>query len=126
MSRNRRSERGEGQFGCLVGLVLLLVAGLVAYKLIPVKVKSAELRDTVVDEAKSAGRHSNAAMPKNITNNILTKAKQLELPVEEKDVKVTRTPNNYVRVEVTYTVPVQFPGFVYNWNFRHFYESPIF
>ena len=27
MTRNRR-ERGEGQFGCLVGLVLLLIAGL--------------------------------------------------------------------------------------------------
>ena len=37
MSRNRR-ERGEGQLGCLVGLVLLLIAGLIAYRLIPVKV----------------------------------------------------------------------------------------
>ena len=125
MSRNRR-ERGEGQFGCLVGLVLLLIAGLVAYKLIPIKVKSAEMRDAVIDEAKSAGRHSNALMVSNITKNLVNKAAQLELPIKESDVVVSRTANNYCRVEVKYTVPVQFPGFVYNWNFRHYYESPIF
>src|SRR5690349_17102817 len=105
LSRNRR-ERGEGQFGCLIGLILLLIAGVVAYKMIPVKVKSAEMRDAVIDEAKSAGRHPNAAMAGIIAKNLLNKAEQLELPVAEKDVKVTRTPNNYVRIEVTYTVPV--------------------
>ena len=56
MLSNRR-ERGEGQFGCLIGLVLLLVACVLAYKLIPVKVKAADMRETVVDEAKSAGQH---------------------------------------------------------------------
>lgn len=125
MSRNRR-ERGEGQFGCLVGLVLLLIAGLVAYKLIPVKVKTAEMRDAVVDEAKSAGRHSNERMAEIITKNLLEKAKQLELPVKPEDVHVERTQSSYVRIEVKYTVPVQFPGFTYNWNFRHYYENPIF
>lgn len=125
MSRNRR-ERGEGQFGCLVGLVLLLIAGLVAYKLIPVKVKTAEMRDAVIDEAKSAGRHQNEKMAEIITKNLLEKAKQLELPVKPEDVHVERTQNSYVKIEVKYTVPVQFPGFTYNWNFRHYYENPIF
>jgi hypothetical protein len=125
MSRNRR-ERGEGQFGCLVGLVLLLIAGLVAYKLIPVKVKSAEMRDAVVDEAKSAGRHQNERMSEIISKNLLEKAKQLGLPVKPEDVKVERTQSSYVRIEVKYSVPVQFPGFTYNWNFRHYYENPIF
>jgi len=125
MSRNRR-ERGEGQFGCLVGLVLLLIAGLVAYKLIPVKVKTAEMRDAVIDEAKSAGRHQNEKMSEIITKSLLEKAKQLELPVKPEDIHVERTQNSYVRIEVKYTVPVQFPGFVYNWNFRHYYENPIF
>jgi len=40
----RRSEAGEGKFGCLVGLILLAIAGMVTYKMIPVKVKAAELR----------------------------------------------------------------------------------
>jgi hypothetical protein len=120
MSRNRR-ERGEGQFGCLVGLVLLLIAGMIAYKLIPVKVKTADLRETVVDESKSAGRHNDRA----IMGNILAKAKQLDLPVAEQNVRINRA-NSYIRIEVTYTVPVPFPGYVYNWDFRHYAENPIF
>jgi len=120
MSRNRW-ERGEGRFGCLVGLVLLLCAGLIAYRLIPIKVKSADLRDTVVDESKSAGRHNDRV----IMANILNKAEQLELPVTKDDVKIRRA-NNYIRIEVKYTVPVEFPGYTYNWSFRHYYENPIF
>ena len=120
MSRNRR-ERGEGQFGCLVGLVLLLVAGLIAYRLIPIKVRTAELRDCVIDESKSAGRHNDKA----IMGNILAKADQLDLPVTEENVNVNRSAN-YIRIEVKYTVPVEFPGYVYKWDFRHYYENPIF
>jgi hypothetical protein len=120
MMRNRR-ELGEGKLGCLVGLVLLLAAGLVAYKMIPIKVKAAELRGTVVDEAKSAGRHND----KRIKESILVRARQLELPVTENDVMVARQ-SGMIRVEVTYVVPVEFPGYTYQWHFRHKAENPIF
>ncbi len=121
MVRNRRRELGEGQFGCLVGLVVLLIAGLVAYKMIPVKVKSAELRDTIVDEARSAGSRSD----KVIRESILFKAKQLELPVADENIDISRPAGN-IRVEVQYTVPVVFPGYTYNWKFHHKAENPIF
>ena len=120
MSGNRW-ERGEGRFGCLVGLVLLLAAGLVAYRMIPIKVKSADLRDTIVDESKSAGRHKD----KVIRKNILHKAEQIDLPLKESDIEIKRT-NTYIRIKVEYTVPVEFPGYTYNWEFRHSYENPIF
>jgi hypothetical protein len=120
MSR-KRSERGEGQFGCLVGLVLLLIAGLIAYKMIPVKVKSADLRDTVQDYAKSAGQFSDKA----IADAILTKAHTIGLPVSENDIQINRKPNE-IYVEVNYTVPVKFPGYTYYWKFQHKSENPIF
>jgi hypothetical protein len=120
MLRNRR-ERGEGQVGCLVGLVLLLAAALVAYKMIPVKVKTAEMRDAVVDEAKSAGQHND----KQMMASILDSAKRLELPVNEENVSIRRT-SDRISVEVEYVVPVNFPGYVYNWKFRHKAENPIF
>lgn len=120
MVRNRR-ERGEGRLGCLVGVIFLLVAGLVAYKMIPIKVKVADLRDTVQDEARSAGTRSD----KDILNSILAKAQQLELPVTEDNVKINRIPNS-IKIDVAYTVPVQFPGYTYNWKFRHQTDNPIF
>jgi len=120
MSRNRW-QRGEGQIGCLIGLVVLLIAGLIAYRLIPVKVRAAELRDTVIDESKSAGQHND----KQIKEAILYKARQLELPVNEQDVVVKRSAS-YIKIDVQYTVPVEFPGYVYKWNFKHHYENPVF
>lgn len=120
MLRNRR-ERGEGQMGCLVGLVFLLLAGLVAFKMIPVKVKAAELRDVVSDETRSAGQHNDARIRK----AILQKAEDLELPVSSEDVDISRRAG-MIRVRVQYVVPVEFPGYTYEWEFDHRVENPIF
>ena len=120
MLRNRR-ERGEGQFGCLVGIVFLLLAGLIAYKMIPVKVKAADLRDTIQDEARSAGQHNDA----HIRAAILSKANSLELPLSEDDIEISRVANS-IKIDVAYTVPVNFPGYTYNWKFRVKTDNPIF
>lgn len=121
MLRNRRHELGEGRLGCLFGLIVLLIAVLIAYKMIPVKVKSAEMRDTIIDEARSAGSRND----KIIMDAILFKAKQLELPITEDNVDISRPASN-IRIEVRYTVPIVFPGYTYNWNFHHKAENPIF
>lgn len=121
MRHRNRAERGEGQAGCLVGLIVLLLAIFIAYKLIPVKVKAADLRQTVIDEAKSAGSHGDDQIRK----QILAKAEQSKLPVTEDNVTISRYANS-IKVEVDYTVPVAFPGYTFNWHFHHTAENPIF
>ena len=120
MQRNRR-ERGEGQIGCLIGLVILLICGLIAYKMVPVKVKSAEMRDIVQDSARAAGTMNDGA----IRQAVLHKAQQLQLPIGENDIQVERE-RGEIRVEVSYTVPVTFPGYTYQWKFHHKAQNPIF
>jgi hypothetical protein len=119
--RRYRYQRGEGQGGCVVGLILLLIGIFIAYKLIPVKIKAAEMRQTVVDEAKMAGTRDNGR----IMTRILQKAEELRLPVTEKDVKINRG-NNQIRIDVNYVVPIDFPGYKYNWAFHHSADNPIF
>jgi len=119
--RRYRYQRGEGQGGCVVGIILLLIGVFIAFKLIPVKIKAAEMRQTVVDEAKMAGSRSDGRIMK----GILTKAEELRLPVTEKDVKINRG-NNQIRVDVSYVVPIDFPGYVFKWNFHHSADNPIF
>ena len=119
--RIRRRERGESQFGCLIGLILLGLAIFVAYKMVPVKVKAAELRQTVVDEAKSAGTHNDDR----IRGAILAKARDNKLPVTEDDIKIVRG-NGEITVNVTYTIPIVFPGYTYNWHLEHQATNPIF
>lgn len=116
-----RSQRGEGQLGCIVGLIFLVAAGYVAFKMIPIKVKAAELRQTVTDSARSAGTMNDAR----IRRAILSKARDLELPLKERDLEIRRA-NAIIKIEAEYTVPVEFPGYTYQWEFRHVAENPIF
>lgn len=120
MRRNRR-EAGEGNFGCLVGLIILLIGVFIAFKMIPVKVRAAELRQTIQDEAKSAGSHND----ERIMKAILAKAEEQDLPVTEDNVTLERK-NNQIYIDVEYTVPIKFPGYVYHWKQHHHYENPIF
>src|SRR5882762_2364330 len=119
--RKSRRERGESQFGCLIGLILLGLAIFIAWKMIPVKVKAAELRQVVVDEAKSAGTHNDDR----IRGAILTMAREDNLPVTEENIKIFRTTSE-ITVTVTYTVPIVFPGYTYNWHIEHSATNPIF
>jgi hypothetical protein len=119
--RKSRRERGESQFGCLIGLILLGLAIFVAWKMIPVKVKAAELRQTVVDEAKSAGTHND----ERIKAAILNKAREDNLPVTEENINIVRG-SGEISVTVTYTIPIVFPGYTYNWHLVHEARNPIF
>jgi hypothetical protein len=119
--RLRRRERGEGQLGCLVGLILLAIGVFVAWKMIPAKVRAAELRQTVVDEAKSAGTHNDGR----IRDVILNKAMENKLAVTEENIKVSRA-NSEITVDVDYVIPVEFPGFTYQWHQHHHAKNPIF
>ncbi|HEY2830500.1 MAG TPA: hypothetical protein VGJ88_10320 [Thermoanaerobaculia bacterium] len=120
MRRNRR-EAGEGNFGCIVGLVILVAAVFIAFKIIPVKANMADLRQTCVDEGKSAGQHSDAVIMK----AILAKADDEHLPVTEDNVTISRQTNT-ITIDVDYVVPVQFPGYTYQWHEHHHVENPIF
>lgn len=116
-----RRQSGEGQVGCIFALIILLIVVFIAFKLIPVKVKAAELRQTVIDSGKSAGFYNNARIRK----NIVAKAEEEGLPVTEKDIEIRRNSGS-IDIRVEYTVPVEFPGFVYQWHFVHHAANPLF
>jgi predicted membrane protein len=121
MRRRSRSQAGEGQFGCIFGLAILLIAVFFAYKIVPVKVKAAELRQVVVDEGKSAGTHND----EKIRKAILAEAEDQGLPVTDDDIEISRT-GNLIKIDVDYIVPIKFPGRTWEWHFHHSAENPIF
>jgi len=116
-----RRERGEGQFGCIVGLILLAVGVFIAYKMIPVKVKAADLRQEVQDDAKSAGMMND----ERIRASILSKAREDNLPVTDDNIKISRG-GGQITIVVDYVVPVEFPGYIYQWHIHNEQTNPIF
>ncbi|HUO84979.1 MAG TPA: hypothetical protein VM534_07695 [Thermoanaerobaculia bacterium] len=102
-------------------MLILLAAVFVAYKLIPVKVRSSELRQEVVDEAKSAALRTD----KQLRANIMSKAEDLDLPLQDQDL-IIRRGSGRISIEAEYVVPVEFPGYTYHWKFDHKAENPLF
>lgn len=119
--RASRRERGEGQFGCVVGLIVLVIGIFVAWKMIPVKVKAADLRQEVMDDAKSAGMMND----ERIRASILSKARENNLPVTDDNIKISRGANQ-ITIIVDYVVPIDFPGYTYQWHIHNEQSNPIF
>lgn len=120
--RKRIAERGEGNLGCILWLLVLGLAVMISMKAIPVKIASAELYDYMDEMARSAGVNTTAD---SVKKAILQRAADLKLPLDKDMVTVTRQ-GDRLRMRAEYTVPVEFPGYTYNWHFVHELDRPIF
>jgi hypothetical protein len=119
--RRRLEQAGDGKIGCFLWLVVLALVVLIAWKMVPVKLASAELYDFMVEQAKFGA----SAGAENIKKRVLLRAKELELPVTDKTLTVERL-GDRIRMRCSYVVPVEFPGYTYQWQFDHEVDRPIF
>lgn len=118
-----RAVRGDSKLGCIFWLALVIVGGLIAWKAVPVKVKSAELHDHMTDMAIFATRERSSEA---IKKNVLAKAKELGLPLDAKNLEVERSESR-ISLIADYTVVLEFPfGVDYEWKFHHEVDRPIF
>ncbi len=117
----RRRQAGDGYFGCILWALAFAAVALICYKAIPVKINTAELYDFMVEQAKFAG----TAPPDVLKKAILLKAKELEIPVDEKNLSIERI-GDRIRMKTKFTVPLEFPGYTYEWVFDWEIERPIY
>jgi hypothetical protein len=117
----RSRQAGDSKIGCILWILALGIAVMVAVKMLPIKLKSAELQDHMTEQAKFA----RGASVEGLQKAILHRASQLDLPVSEKDVQIQLT-RDRVKMDVKYTVPVEFPGYTYQWSFHHSVDRPIY
>lgn len=118
----RRSERGEGNLGCIFWLLAMGIVLLIAWKAIPVKLQSAELYDHMDEIAKFAARR---ATIEEIEKSILARAVELKIPLQKKDITVNKT-GQRIFMQIEYNIPLEFPGFTYQWHFKQTVDRPIF
>lgn len=111
----RNSQRGEGKLKSIIALAI--IAGIIYFmvKVIPVYVNNYELEDAMKSEARFASVNRRSA--EEVRNNIYAKIKELEIPARPEDIKIVPIGNNNVRITVTYTVVVDFPGYQMKLNF---------
>jgi hypothetical protein len=116
------SERGEGNFGCILWALVVVVVAYIAWMMVPVKIASAQLADFMEDQAKWGERYS----AERIEKTILAQAQELKLPLDPKKLHVERR-GDHLYMTAEYVVPVEFlGGYTYEWHFRHELDRPIF
>ena len=121
MLGRRKKQKGEGWLGCIVWALIILTIGLIAYRTIPVKIRSAQFYDSMVEQAKFADRNP----PTRIRQSLLRKAKELDMPLDPKNLKVERYGDN-IRMKAQYTITVELPFYSWDWEFRPEVDRPIF
>lgn len=122
MPRRRSVERGEGNLGCIVWMVLLAIGVLIAWKAVPVKVRSAEFYDYMDELSKFSAARATAD---GLRKGLMDRAEKLDIPLERKNIEIELS-RERVRMKVRYTIPVEFPGYTYNWDFEQEIDRPIF
>lgn len=117
----RLGARGEGRLGCILWLLALVGGAMVAVKAVPVKLTDVEFADFIDEQAQFSSRASG----EELTRRILTKAKELDIPLERKNLKVEKS-NTRVRIRCSYTVTLDFGVYAYDWTFEHDLDRPVF
>jgi hypothetical protein len=118
---SRRAEAGDSKIGCILWSLLLAIGVLAGVKMIPVKVKTSELYDFMVEQAKWSAN----ASEETVSRRIVEKGRELDLPFDQRQVKVEKL-NDRIRMQVGFTVPIEFPGYTYDWVFDLRVERPIY
>jgi len=115
----KTTQRGDVPLGCIVGLIVMGVAALIALKVIPIMIHVGDLQNTVQALADRSGRiEYNDAR---IVHDILIAAQQADLPVTKKDIKIERN-QAYTKIWVRFTMPIDFGVYTYIWN-KEIYEN---
>lgn len=115
-------RRGEGRIGLIIALIIIAVAVFVAYKIVPVKVKTYEFRDTMREEARMGSLRKSAEETMLV---LLDKAKELDLPITRENLVVNRSEKS-LSIKAKYTIVVDFKVYKYVWNFDQQEAAPLF
>ena len=119
--RRIQRERGEGKTGCLFWVLLLLVGGLVAAKLVPVEMKKMKLRDHMQELASTQGHRPQAFYEKEIGN----KARELGLTIPKDQIQVKKYENRII-MDVEFTVPIDLTVYQWDWTRKIHLAEDIF
>jgi hypothetical protein len=117
-----RGERGEGRLGTLFALVLVAVMIYLGFKVVPVMINSYAFKDFIEEEARFAAVRRD---DEEIRARVLSKARELELPITGEMIITERT-NARFDIAVRYSVPIVTPLYTYQYQRDEKVSSPLF
>ena len=119
----RRCERGGARFNFFVVALLIALAAYSAYNYAPVAYSAYRYKD-FMEETVNKAAYPPGQTGTWVEQQLRAAAKEYNVP-EDAQISVQRQ-DGRVAARVTWTRPVQLPGFVYQYNFDHTARSSGF
>ena len=119
----RLGERGGARFNFIVILVVIALAAYSAYNYVPVAYNAYLYKD-LMQELVNRAAYPPIKSNEWVAQQLRDAAKEYDLP-EDADIKV-QNENGRIVAHVTWTRPVQLPGYVYEYDFDHTVRSSGF
>ena len=110
-----RSAEGKGMSGCMIFIVVLFVAILIGFQIVPDYYSYASFESDVKTEASRAGAHS--LDEETIITDILDLARKNEVRLTRENIQVEHLAGQ-VFITVRYSVPKDFIGYQHKMQFE--------
>jgi hypothetical protein len=118
----RKSEQGGARLKFLIVAAIIIAIGYAGYQFIPILYQAYQIKDLMqhdVDTAVALGKS-----PAWIGEQLVKSAPDYGIPANA--VITPSQQDNRIQVRVQYSLPVEFPGYVYNYEFDHTAKSSTF
>jgi hypothetical protein len=122
MLQSLSGQKGEGRVGLLIALIVVGVLVFLGMKIIPVRITAYEFRDALREEARYAAVRND---DETVARRIMQKAKELEVPLQAKNLKLRRTPGEMV-ISASYDQPIDLKVTTYVYKFEAEERAPLF
>jgi hypothetical protein len=123
MSTNARSsERGGARLKFLIVIAIIATVAYAGYQFIPIAYESYQLKDLMqhdVDTAVALGKPASWIKEQLVKNSA-------DYGIPDDAVIAPQQQDNRMEVRVQFKRPIQFPGFVYDYEFDHTARSSTF
>lgn len=117
-----RRQAGKGRIGLVITLAMCASAIFAAVKIIPVRIAAYEFRDTLREQARFG---ATKASDRQVAEEILAKAKELDIPLKQDRLHVQRTKNEIV-ISARYEQPVDLKLTTWTYRFDATERAPLF
>ena len=117
----RNRIRGEGAFGTIFGIAVVVLVGIVLFKVVPLHIAGNKVLDAMSEQANFAGVKS----LEKIQYEIFITAQEAGTPLLLHDIKIRRHGQDVI-VEAKYLQKVSVLGYQYAYAFDKSVQKPVF
>jgi hypothetical protein len=117
----RKSRRGEGAFGLVVGLAVLFVVVVACVRIVPLHIHGNDVLDAMNEAANFGGLKS---MEK-LQMDVYLRAQGDRVPLKLEAIRVEKS-GQYIAISAAYEQTVDVLGYKYVYKFDKRVEKPVF